>query len=60
MKGGYLGQLLRVNLNEGKVRSENLLDVFPEDVLKKYVGCFGLGLRFLYDNLSAKEQRRHP
>jgi len=46
-----LGQLLRVNLNEGKVRSENLLDVFPEDVLKKYVGCFGLGLRFLYDNL---------
>ena len=44
--GGYLGQVLRVDLSGGKIRKEALPGA---DVLKKYIGCWGLGLRYLYD-----------
>lgn len=51
MLGGYVGKLLRVDLTEGKIKEESLFDVFPPAILRKYVGCFGLGLRLLYDEL---------
>lgn len=40
-KGGYLGKVLRVDLTSGKISEEGLP---PADVLKKFIGCWGLGL----------------
>ena len=51
MLGGYVGKILRVDLTKEKATAENLLDIFPHDILRKYVGCFGLGLKLLYDKL---------
>ncbi|MFH1125110.1 MAG: aldehyde ferredoxin oxidoreductase N-terminal domain-containing protein, partial [Pseudomonadota bacterium] len=45
-KGGYLGKVLRVDLTRGKISEEGLP---PVDVLKKFIGCWGLGLQYLYD-----------
>jgi aldehyde:ferredoxin oxidoreductase len=44
--GGYLGKILRINLSKGKISEETLPDA---DILRKYIGCWGLGLRYLYD-----------
>jgi aldehyde:ferredoxin oxidoreductase len=46
--GGYVGKLLHVDLTSEKVREKKLPD---ENVLRKYVGCFALGLKSLYDAL---------
>lgn len=46
MLGGYMGKVLRVDLTSGKVKE---LQLPPEDVLRKYIGGFGLGLKFAYD-----------
>ncbi len=46
-----MGKLLRVNLTEETVSDEDLFDIFPPTTLRKYVGCFGLGLKLLYDKL---------
>ncbi len=51
MLGGYMGKLLKVDLSREKVVEESLFDIFPPTVLRRYVGCFGLGLRLLYDEL---------
>ena len=51
MLGGYMGKILRIDLTKERITEENLLDVFPEPTLQKYVGCFGLGLKLLYDRL---------
>ncbi|MFA4836075.1 MAG: aldehyde ferredoxin oxidoreductase C-terminal domain-containing protein [Dehalococcoidia bacterium] len=48
MEGAYAGKILRIDLTEERVTTEPLP---PEDVLRKYVGCFGLGLKILYDEL---------
>ena len=48
MKGGYAGQILRVDLTSGKTGEETLP---KDDVLRQYLGCWGLGLRYLYDML---------
>lgn len=45
MHFGYMGQLLRVDLNNNKVYNQEL----SEDLLKSYVGGGGLGARLLYD-----------
>jgi aldehyde:ferredoxin oxidoreductase len=45
MNKGYCGKILRANLTEKKVGDELLPG---EDVLKDYIGCFGLGLKLLY------------
>lgn len=47
-KGGYMGRILNVDLSKGKIGEEALPG---DDVLRKYIGCWGLGLRFLYDLL---------
>jgi aldehyde:ferredoxin oxidoreductase len=43
---GYVGQILRVDLTTGSAREEALPS---EDVLKDYMGCWGLALKYLYD-----------
>lgn len=48
MLGGYMGKILRVDLTSGKIAEEELPS---EDTLREYLGCFGLGLRLLYDML---------
>tara|TARA_Y100001970_G_scaffold283401_2_gene398476 strand:+ start:95533 stop:97425 length:1893 start_codon:yes stop_codon:yes gene_type:complete len=46
MKGGYAGKLLRVNLTKGKFENSELPN---EDILRKYIGGIGLGMRLLID-----------
>ncbi len=48
IRGGYMGKILRVNLTDMEAKIEGLPD---EDCLRMYVGCWGLGLRMLYDRL---------
>ncbi|MDP2951884.1 MAG: aldehyde ferredoxin oxidoreductase N-terminal domain-containing protein, partial [Chloroflexota bacterium] len=45
--GGYMGKLLRVDLNSGRI-TEEMLD---EGVLRDYVGGMGLGAKYLYDEV---------
>ena len=47
-KGGYMGKILMVDLSSGKISRS---DLPGDDVLRKYIGCWGLGLRYLYDLL---------
>ncbi|MFC1977399.1 aldehyde ferredoxin oxidoreductase family protein [Chloroflexota bacterium] len=47
-KGGYRGNILRVDLTTGSINVEKLPD---ESVLRKYVGNFGLGLWYLMNEL---------
>ncbi|MGM0602420.1 MAG: aldehyde ferredoxin oxidoreductase family protein [Bacillota bacterium] len=44
---GYAGKQLRVSLSEEKVKEENL----KENVLKKYLGGSGYGIKVLYEEL---------
>lgn len=46
MKGGYVGQLLRVDLTAGSTRVTPLPD---EGVLRSFIGGIGLGLKLLLD-----------
>jgi aldehyde:ferredoxin oxidoreductase len=45
MTGGYVGKLLFVDLTEGTTREEEL----SEDLARKFIGGYGLGVRILYD-----------
>jgi aldehyde:ferredoxin oxidoreductase len=47
-KGGYMGKILVVDLSSGKIKGS---DLPSDDVLRNYIGCWGLGLRYLYDLL---------
>jgi len=48
MKGGYMGKILRVDLSAGTISEDGL----PSDeILRQYIGCWGLGMRWLYDLL---------
>jgi len=44
-KGGYLGNILRVDLSKGKITEESI----DPKLLYQYVGGTGLGVRLLYD-----------
>lgn len=48
MISGYMGKILNVDLTTGKITDT---DLPHEDVLRKYIGGFGLGIRMLYDML---------
>jgi aldehyde:ferredoxin oxidoreductase len=48
IKGGYVGKVLRINLSTGEVTTEKLPD---EKIVRKYIGCFGLGLWYLMREL---------
>lgn len=41
IKGGYCGKILRIDLTTGNIKDELLPS---EDVLRKYLGCWGLAL----------------
>ena len=45
MLGGYMGRILEVDLSKGRISEKELP---PEKTLRKYLGCFGLGLHWLY------------
>ncbi len=46
-----MGKILTVDLSTGRVTEEGLP---PEEILKKYVGCYGLGLWLLYHKYQRK------
>jgi aldehyde:ferredoxin oxidoreductase len=46
MIGGYAGKILRVDLTTEKTWDERLPE---ESVLRKFIGCWGLGLKILFD-----------
>ena len=50
VKGGYMGKILRVDLTKGSTTIEDLPE---ESILRKYIGCFGLGLWYLMKELPA-------
>jgi aldehyde:ferredoxin oxidoreductase len=47
MANGYMGKLLNVDLNEGKLSEESLDPQFCRD----YIGGYGLGARLLYERI---------
>lgn len=47
MPGGYTGRILRIDLSEGRIWTEDL----DEAILKKWVGGVGLGAKYLYDEV---------
>lgn len=46
----YTGQVLRVDLSEGSVKTEKI----PEELRKKYIGGWGLAVKYLYDLIEPK------
>jgi aldehyde:ferredoxin oxidoreductase len=46
MPAGYAGKILRVDLSREQTKEEPLP---PAEVLKKYIGCWALGMKILYD-----------
>ncbi|MCL5069386.1 MAG: hypothetical protein M1308_00575 [Actinobacteria bacterium] len=48
IKGGYVGQLLRVDLSKKKIFIEKLP---PENILRKWIGAQGLSIKILYDEV---------
>ncbi len=44
---GYVGKILRVDLSNGKIRTEDL----QESMVKKWVGGVGFGVKYLYDEV---------
>jgi len=47
--GGYVGEVLRVDLTNGHATKES----FKEEVFREYIGGVGLGIKILYDEVSA-------
>jgi aldehyde:ferredoxin oxidoreductase len=56
-RGGYMGRILHVDLSTRKVGHEELPG---NDILRKYIGCWGLGLKYLYDLLPAGYSASDP
>ena len=48
MKCGYMGKMLRINLNTNQIEIEEL----REDIARKYIGGSGLGARILFRETS--------
>lgn len=56
IKGGYHNKLLRINLTDHTHKTEEI----PEDILLKYIGGRGLGVKLLFDELPAKTDPLSP
>ena len=56
VKGGYSGKILRVNLTDGTFKEEEP----SEDLIRKFVGGRGWGIKLLYDELEAKVDPLSP
>lgn len=50
LKGGYTGNVLRINLTEKTFKEEAL----REDVAAKYLGGAGVGIKYMFDEVPAK------
>ena len=48
MVGGYLNRILRIDLSTMRVEEDTL----DKDIIKKYLGGYGLGVKLLYDELA--------
>jgi len=57
IKGGYVGKILRVDLTTETIKDEPLPS---EDVLRKFIGCLGLGVKFLFDELPRDAKSTDP
>lgn len=57
MTGGYVGKILRVDLTTGVVDKE---DLPAEDILRKYIGGIGLGVKFLNEELPVTAKPLDP
>ncbi|MBI4199892.1 MAG: hypothetical protein HY535_05430 [Chloroflexi bacterium] len=57
IRGGYRGRLLEVDLTERAVRAVPLP---PEDVVRRWVGCAGLGLHLLSREVTPSMQPTDP
>jgi len=57
MSYGYAGKILRINLSSCRIEEENLPN---EEILREYIGCWGLGLKFLYDMLPPNHKATDP
>lgn len=56
MLGGYAGKILDVNLETGELKDKTL----DEEVLRKYLGGKGLGLKLIYDEFRDDMQPFDP
>ncbi len=56
MARGYAGKLLDVDLSKGNVKDT----VFPETVLRNYLGGRGLGAKILWDRLGQRWEKVDP
>lgn len=56
IKGGYHNKLLRINLTDHTYKTEEI----SEDILLKYIGGRGLGVKLLFDELPAKTDPLSP
>ena len=57
IEGGYMGKILRVDLSKKTITDEALPS---EDVLRKYIGGVGLGLKYLYDEVDPSIEPLDP
>ena len=53
---GYMGKILRVNLSDQSIKSENL----NKDLMDNYIGGQGIGTRILYDELDSSVKGLDP
>lgn len=53
---GWIGEVLRVNLTEGSVKTESI----PEGLLTEYIGGSGLGARLFHDEVSPEVEPLSP
>ena len=53
---GYIGKILRVDLTTGRIIEEGV----DEQTLRQYVGGTGLGIRYLYEEVSPDTQWHEP
>lgn len=56
MAGGYCGRVLRVDLTSGEMTDV----VFPDAVLRQYIGGSGLGARILYEETNSETDPLGP
>ena len=49
MKHAYMGKILRINLSEGQLNTEEI----PDTWAREYLGGSGLATKYLYDEMAA-------
>jgi len=47
MTRGYMGKILHVDLSKGEIAEE----VLAEDLCRSFIGCYGIGVKILYERM---------